>query len=65
LIFCYGNELEFTYKHLQLQKFFRSLSLAIRGKTEKGQGMGGEEKEREERRRMEKLERKREGRQES
>jgi hypothetical protein len=49
LIFCYGNELKFTYEHLQFQKFFRLVSARHKGRTGKGEGMGGEEKGREER----------------
>jgi hypothetical protein len=47
LIFCYGNELKFTYEHLQFQKFFRLASARHKGENRKGEGMGGEEKERE------------------
>jgi hypothetical protein len=46
LIFCYGNELKFTYEHVQFKKIFLgSLTLAIYGKgreTMGGEGRGGE-----------------------
>jgi hypothetical protein len=53
LIFCYGNELKFTYEHLQFKKIFSgSLALAIYGKGRErmqrggrgGKGTGGEGK---------------------
>jgi hypothetical protein len=49
-IFCYGNELKFTYEHLQFKKFvLGSLALAIYGKGRatlggrEGEGGRGEE----------------------
>jgi hypothetical protein len=46
LIFCYGNELKFTYEHLQFKKIFLgSLALAIYGNGRGrmgGEGRGGE-----------------------
>jgi hypothetical protein len=43
-IFCYGNELKFTYEHLQFQKFFLgSLALAVYGR--RGEGWEGRGRE--------------------
>jgi hypothetical protein len=41
-IFCYGNELKFTYEHLQFQKnFLGSLPLAIYGRRKERRGGEG------------------------
>jgi hypothetical protein len=41
-LFCYGNELKFTYEHLQFQKFFRLASARHTRQGRRKDGTGGE-----------------------
>jgi hypothetical protein len=44
-MFCYGNELKFTYEHLQFQKIFRLANARHKGESKKEEGRGGEGRE--------------------
>jgi hypothetical protein len=37
-IFCHGNELKFTYEHLQFQKIFRLANARREGEGKEGKG---------------------------